>query len=388
MIVDLLIIAFAISAFFRGREIGFVQQSLSTIGFFGGLFLGAALQPQTIQLVHGQLNRSLISLVTTLGTAFLCLTIGEIIGITLKKKLPLGKLNSLDNSFGGILSVVSILIAVWLSAGVVRSLPYAGVQQQFDESKIVRNLESHLPYAPNIIASLGQLIDPNGFPQVFSGGEPTPPPVINLPSRSQLAAAVNRDRASVVKIVGRGCGGVVDGSGFVAGNGLVVTNAHVVAGISHPFVQDTNGSHSATVIWFDPDLDLAILRTNNLAGEPLVTQAAEVPAGTAAATLGYPGGGGFTANPAAVLDAFTANGRNIYGNGDVERRVYEIASDVEPGNSGGPLIAADGTVIGVVFAKSTNHNNVGYTLTMQPVIAAINRAAAQNTAVSTRSCAE
>jgi uncharacterized membrane protein required for colicin V production len=388
MIFDILIVLLVISAVFRGREVGFVQQLCSTTGFFSGLLLGAYLQPHTVSLVSGELNRSFVTLLTTLGMAFLFLTVGEYAGSKLKHRLKVGKANHVDNGFGAVLSVLTVLIAVWLGAAVIKTLPFYDLQNQVRESRIASALSKNLPYAPNVIAGIGHLIDPNGFPQVFSGGEPNPPEHINLPSSSALREAVAKDRASVVKMVGQGCGGLVDGSGFVVGDDLVVTNAHVVAGIKRQFVQDSGGMHSATVIWFDPKLDLAIVRVSNLAGDPLSLQSQRVGRNTAAAVLGYPGGGGFTANPASVLNQFTAVGRDIYGRGHSERSVYEIAADVEQGNSGGPLVAADGAVIGVVFAKSTSYNNVGYTLTMDQVIPAINQANARDSAVSTGSCAE
>ena len=388
MIIDLIIIILVVSAFFRGREIGFLRQLFSTIGFFGGLLLGATLQTYTVKLVEGTVNRSLMTLTTTIGLAFLFLAIGELVGIILKHKLEPGRLNKVDITFGGILSAVSVLIAVWLSAAIINSLPLNELQDEVNKSHIAGQLSDRLPYAPSVIASIGHLIDPNGFPQVFTDGEPNPPSHINLPSSSELIGAVNKDRASVVKIVGQGCGGLVDGSGFVVGSDMVVTNAHVVAGIKQQYVIDQNGRHTATAIWFDPNLDLAILRVANLAGQPLELDDKEVTKGTAGAVLGYPGGGGFTANPASVLNQFMASGRNIYGTGDTERSVYEIASDVEPGNSGGPLVAADGRVIGVIFARSANHENVGYALTMNQVVNAIDKATARNTPVSTARCAE
>jgi S1-C subfamily serine protease len=387
MIIDILIVLVLISAAFRGREIGFVQQLFSTIGFFGGLFLGAKLQTYTVDLASDQLTRFIITIITTLGLAFLLLVTGETVGIILKRRLRVGQfINRVDNEFGAVLSVISVLIAAWLLIAVMQSLPYPGIQQAIRDSHIATTINRRFPYAPNIIAGVGHLIDPNGFPQVFAGGEPNPPAHINIPSTSQLLAAVNKDRASVVKVTGEGCGGIVDGSGFVVGDDMVVTNAHVVAGISHEYVIDSNGNHSATAIWFDPDLDVAVLRVPNLAGDPLQLSTSIVGTGTPAVVLGYPGGGGFTANAASVLEHLTAIGRNIYGKGSTERSVYEIGADVEPGNSGGPLVSADGRVIGVIFARSTSYNRVGYALTTGQVVNAVNQASAQDHVVTTGSC--
>ena len=386
--IDILIILFLISALFRGREIGFIQQLCSTVGFFGGLLAGALLEPHTVQLVHGPVARSFVTLGTTLGSAFILLAVGEYVGVILKHKLQGWRINSADNAMGSVLSGISVLIAVWLGAAVLLRVPYPSLQHNIRDSRIIGALNKSLPDAPGIIASLGHLIDPNGFPDVFIGSEPIPPDTINLPSSSALAAAVSKDKASVVRIEGRGCGGIVEGSGFVVGENLVATNAHVVAGITRPVVQDSKGDHTATPVWFDPNLDFAVLRVSNLAGEPLVTSAARVPRNTAVAVLGYPGGGGFTAEPASVLDRFTASGRNIYNQGSTEREIYEVAADIIPGNSGGPLVTADGTVVGVIFAQSTTYNHVGYALTTNQPLQEINQAAAQNHAVSTGSCAQ
>jgi S1-C subfamily serine protease len=387
-VIDILIIIFLISALFRGREIGFVQQLCSTVGFFAGLLLGAALEPYTVRLAHSAMSRTFITLGTTLGCAFILLVLGEYFGATLKHKVQAKRINSADNFLGSMLSVASFLVTVWLGAAILAGIPYPGLQSSIKQSRVISTLTHNLPAAPGIISRFGHLIDPNGFPDVFIGSEPNPPDKINLPPSSALAAAVNKDKASVVKVEGQGCGGIVEGSGFVVGNNLIATNAHVVAGISRPYVQDATGTHSAVPVWFDPNLDFAVLRVSNLAGSPLVVSGSIVSNNTPAAVMGYPGGGGFDAEPASVLDEFTAVGRNIYNSGHTERDVYEIAADIIPGNSGGPLVAEDGTVVGVIFAQSTSYNHVGYALTTTQVRGEINQAAAQNQAVSTGSCAE
>lgn len=387
-IIDVLIILFMASAYMRGRELGFVRQFFSSVGFFAGLFVGALLQPHTVQLVHTALSKSVVTLITTLGCAFLLLAVGEIVGIMLKGKFWRWNINKLDNAFGAILGAISVLLIVWLSSAILENFPSPGLRTALKNSAILRVLNKKLPGAPTVVANLGHLIDPNGFPDVFSGIEPGPPKNVPQPSLGEMQSAVNKDRMSVVKIEGRGCGGIVEGSGFVVGSDLVATNAHVIAGITSPRVLDTNGSHSVQVLWFDPDLDFAVLRVSGLAGAPLVFNTDNQPRGTPAAVLGFPGGGSFIADPAAILDQFTANGRNIYNRGNTDRDVYEISADVIPGNSGGPLIDKEGSVIGVIFAQSTSYAHVGYALSSSQVIPEINQARAQNRVVGTGSCAE
>ena len=387
-LIDVLVVVLLLGAIFRGIEEGFVHQLFSTAGFFAGLLLGAMLEPHVVGFVHTSLARLAVTLATTLGCAFLFLFFGELAGVLIKHKLASRyTLNKADNTLGAVLASIAILALVWLSASVASSLPYPSLQTEVRGSAIVGLLNRGLPPAPNIIADIGHLIAPNGFPNVFIGSEPAPIPV-KLPTPEVIAAAVQKDRASVVKIEGDGCGGIVAGSGFVVGSNLVATNAHVVAGIAEPFVIDASGTHHATVIWFDPDLDFAVLRVNGLAGQPLYFNVNSADRGTPAGVLGYPGGGAFQADSAAILDEFTAIGRNIYNGGRTTRDVYSIQANVVPGNSGGPLVDTDGDVIGVVFATSTTYNNVGYALSLQKIIGEINEARTTNRAVSTGTCAE
>jgi S1-C subfamily serine protease len=389
MILDVLIIIFGLLALFRGRDTGFVRQVFSTIGFFGGLFIGVLLEPYSINLVHTATARGVITIVTLLGSALLFLTLGEYLGLRLKHRLLVVKvINTYDNFLGALLGVASLLFSLWLTSAVIIALPYPQAQAALRSSEIIAFLNHELPSAPNIIASLGRLVDPNGYPQVFIGSEPIPRGNVNLPSLGGLLPAVNRDKDSIVKVAGTGCGGIVEGSGFVVSPGMIATNAHVVAGIRHPFVQDSNGNHSATVVSFDPSLDLAVLRVTNLAGSALKISHQTARTGTAAAVVGYPGGGAFNAGPAAVLDNFTASGRDIYGKGTTDREVYEIQAQVIPGNSGGPLINKSGEVIGVVFAESTSYKHVGYALLTPAVITEIGHAVSNNQPTSTGTCAE
>lgn len=385
---DALIVLGAIGVFYRGTKIGLVRQLCSTAGFFIGLILGAWIGPAIVRHIQGTDARAVAAVFITLGCAFLLLTVGEYIGINIKYKALPKSMQSTDNGFGGLISVISMLIGIWLVSAIIAASPsMPGLQTAIRSSAIINKLDRSLPPAPNVVAKLSHLIDPNGFPDVFIGNEPVPQTPINLPSLGSLADAVKTDRASVVRIKGQGCGGIVSGSGFVVRQGLIATNAHVVAGIRHPYVQDASGSHPATAIWFDPNLDFALLRAD-VSDRSLDLSGSKAPRGTPAAVLGYPGGGNFSAKPAAVMEELEAAGRNIYGTGHTLRDVYEIQADVVPGNSGGPLVAKDGRVIGIVFAASTDYNHVGYSLTTDRLNNAIDQATSRDQAVGTGACAE
>jgi S1-C subfamily serine protease len=386
--IDVVIIILCISAIFRGHEIGLIQQLFSAVGFIGGLFIGAALEPHTVAWAHTPNSRLFITLITTVGSGLLLLLVGEYIGAYFKHKVQHTKHgNGVDQTFGAVISIVTVLVTAWLSAAVVSALPPSSLQTSVKDSLIISDLTRKLPAAPSLVADLGRLIDPNGFPQVFTGNEPSPRSA-KQPDLGSFNSAVAKDKASVVKLEGLGCGGVVEGSGFIVTNDLVITNAHVVAGVKKPYVVDSNGQHSATAVWFDPNLDLAVMRVSGLVANPLVIDTGHIDRNTGGVIMGYPGGGGFNAGTAVVLDQFTADGRNIYGNGNTERDVYELSAHIIPGNSGGPLVDEAGDVIGLVFAESTTYKDVGYALSTPQIVSALKQAEAQNRTVGTGSCAE
>lgn len=387
---DFFILLFLISALIRGIEVGFVRQICSTVGFFIGLFGGAWLESHFIGRFGTTDSRAVFALLVTLLCAVLLMLVGEYVGLRLKYKISEGRItDKADRILGSALAAVTLLLGVWLGTSIFRNLPSDGWERQVRESRIVAALNDHLPSAPALLTKLGHLIDPNGFPEVFTGLERSVDPNTPLPNMGQLTAAIQKDRESVVKIEGEGCGGIVQGTGFVVGDDEVVTNAHVIAGVQNPYVIDTAGQHSTTVVWFDPDLDLAILRADGkLAGKALPLNPNDVEKGTAAAIVGYPGGANFTAKPATVIESFIAVGRNIYNHGKTERKVYSLKGTVEQGNSGGPIITKDGNVIGVIFAKSTSYDQVGYALTTDQITGAIAQAELRTTYVDTSSCVQ
>lgn len=387
MILDIFIVIMAVSAIFRGRDTGFVRQVFSTVGFFGGLLLGSFFGRYTTAFASDSAGQATIALVTVITTALLCLVAAEHIGSRVKHKVLAHKLNEVDRLFGSVLGVASILLTVWFMAGVAASLPFQQLQTMIDQSRIVALLNKTLPSTPKLINHIGQLVDPNGFPQVFVGDEPNPKSVA-LPDLGDLQHAVVTAQPSVVKVEGQGCGGIVEGSGFVVAKNYIATNAHVIAGIKKPTVRDANGKHNAVPVLFDPNLDFAILHVPGLNGTPLTLSTQRSTAGTAAVVLGYPGGGAFNAGPAAVLDSFAASGKNIYGKKTTTRDVYEVRADVIPGNSGGPLVGKDGSVIGVIFAESTTYDHVGYALTAAEVQPEINKGLAASSRVYTSTCTE
>lgn len=382
---DILICLLLVLAVFRGYQVGFLQTVFSSAGFIGGLLLGSIFAKQLAPHFSGALTKLVVIIVVELALAFTLAILGEVAGLQLSAHVAKWKLGKANQALGSFLEVLFSLAAVWLIASALVNVQAANIGHNVKRSFIIQKLDSLMPNPPDVLAELEKIISPNGFPNVFLGLEPQHTTI--SPSNSVDNQAVLNDEKSVVKIQGVGCGGIVSGSGFVVANGIVVTNAHVVAGITRPQVVDQSSTHHATVIWFDPNMDIAVLRVSNL-NDPALTLATQtLPNSDAAAILGYPGGGALTANNAVVIDHIAAAGRNIYNQGITFRNIYELQTDIEPGDSGGPLLAPDGSVAGVVFSKSLSQNNVGYALLIDQIKPLIEHAEQQNIPVSTGTCA-
>lgn len=385
--IDIIIVLLVIGSIWRGYQIGFIRQLSSTIGFIVGLYPGSILASAAMAHVSGP-GRPLVGLSVLLSVCFVFMTLGEIIAFKIKYGVQNDAIQHVDNGLGSVISVITILFGVWLASALFQLAPASSLQTSIKDSHIIGSLSSRLPPASQILSSLNKLIDPNGSPQVFAGREPSPSAVYALPSAQANASMLERVKPSVVKIEGLGCGGIVDGSGWVLSPDHVVTNAHVVAGVRNPKVTDGGGTHNTSVVMFDPNNDLAVLKTSGLAGKPLATDSRIAQNGTQVFALGYPGGGPYVEQPGAVLDEFTALGQDIYGSSRTTRSVYSLQTDIVPGNSGGPVVDTTGHVRGVVFATSTTYNNVGYALTIKQIATQLNQAATATNVVSTGRCSE
>ena len=385
-LLDLILLVVIAGYALRGFATGFFRQGGALGGFVLGLGLGSWLAPVTVRLADSTGGKALVALITVLAVAAAVGSAGEYLGSWLAgitKKLHIAVV---DEAAGAVLSAVSVLVVAWVLASIFARLPYTRLTTQIQNSVILAALDRDLPPVPDVVARVESIVAPSGFPRVFAGIEPTPGPPVTAPTSAAVAAAAAAGAASTVKIQSVGCGGLVDGSGFVIAPNLIATNAHVVAGTSHTIVIDGRGEHVATVVSFDPNLDFAVLRTTDITDPTLPLSSSEFPRGTVGAVLGYPGGGNFDVEPAAILYEQTAIGRNIYDQALVHRQIYAIQAVVRPGNSGGPLITSDGTVIGVVFAASTTNNDLGYALTSAEVKSEA-VAASSSGRVGTGSCA-
>ena len=333
-----------------------------------------------------------MALVVLVGAGTIVSGLGRLLGAHSGRFLHRVRLGPVDSAFGAVVAVVVALVVAWLMATLVQASQFTALDRSVQQSRIVRALDATLPPIPTVFARIERFLAHSGFPVVFAGLPPQTAAPVTLPTDASARAAVLRAEGSTVQVEGAGCGVIQEGSGFVVAPGLVVTNAHVVAGIPAPSVIDSTGRHPATAALFDPELDIAVLRVPGLDDPALAVQSTVVARGTTGVVMGYPGGGPLTARKAGVAAPFDAVGLDIYGNSQTTREIYELDAVVQPGNSGGPLVAsgdpniANGTVIGVVFARSTTNTDVGYALAMPAVMADVARAQAARATVGTGAC--
>jgi S1-C subfamily serine protease len=380
---DWLILLFALSMGFWGYQQGLIVGLLSLTGFAVGAFLGSRLGPAL--LPDG--SESPYAPATALAGAFL---IGGIVAVSMegiaygaRRRLlgPAGRRPgiAIAEATGGALLLIALALGLaWLFGAVALNAPGAkGLRQAVQRSAILRTLNDTFPPSSSLLNALNRI-----DPRVTISG---PTPNVGAPD-SKIAAdpEVRAAGQSVVRVLGTACGLGVEGSGWIVAPGLVVTNAHVVAGESDTTVTapDSGMRFDASAVHYEPRNDLAILRVTGLPGAAL-SFAPQVRSGTAGALLGYPENGPFTIAPARVGGTGPVVTQDSYGNGPVTRELTSLRGEVRSGNSGGPVVDGDGKVMGTVFAATTHGRPGGYAVPNAVVSAALTSVGAE---VSTGPC--
>jgi hypothetical protein len=348
--VDLIIAVFAVAFAVIGYERGLVASALPLAGFVLGAVLGGRLGPALLAQGGESPYAPLITVVCGLliGTAFAVLMEGVAEAVR-ARVLPRGIVLRRIDGVGGALLLGGLgLLLAWAFGAAALNVPGPGerdLRDELQQSKILGTLNDVLPPSGPIL-NLLRHIDP--VPAVTGPEAKVGPPEPAIARDPE----VRRAGASVVKVLGSACGLGIEGSGWVAGRDLVVTNAHVVAGEDSTTVTTRTGTElSATAVHYDPHDDLAILHVNGLGLRPLGL-ASEDSSGTAGAVLGYPENGPFHVAPARIGTTETVISQDSYGRGPVQRRMTPFRGQVRSGNSGGPVVDGSGRVLTTVFASA------------------------------------
>jgi S1-C subfamily serine protease len=385
-LLDVALIVLAGLALYSGYRRGAVLQVLTFGGMLIGLLIGALVAPQVAALFTDPTAQSVVALVTFLAFAALGDVGGWMIGARLRLVTRRSRLATVDAAGGSVVAIIALLLATWFVALNLVGGPWPPLSREIRGSAIVRALDGTLPEPPSVLGKVRQFLDSVGFPEVFAGLPPAPGGSVKPPTNAQAKRAFKTASGSTMKVVGEACGRIQEGSSFVVAPGYLVTNAHVVAGVRSPQVQTENGqSVPATVVLFDPKLDVAVLHAAHTP-QPLRIDGQEVGSDALGAVVGYPGGGDLRGVKAANRRVLHAVGRDIYGNGNVVRDIYELQAIVRPGNSGGPFVLVNGQVAGLVFAASTTDPDVGYAITSTEIQPDVRQGVGVTGAVSTGGC--
>jgi S1-C subfamily serine protease len=387
-IIDLIILVALVFAVASGYRRGFWLSLAQYAGLVLGVVIGAALAPVLMDVLNisDSTVRSLMAVLVLVVLGAIGSSVGYWVGEPIRLRLLAHPESGRIDSFAGaVFSALALLSVSWFLGLSLARVPTPQVASAIQRSAILRTLDSVFPRPPAFLARVETIIAGVNFPAAFSGLEPVAPSQLPLPA-SVNTPGIQAAASETLKIRGLGCGGIVFGSGFPVGPGMVLTNAHVVAGTQGTTVVNPTGrSLAARVIVFDPERDVAILYVPRLALVPLSQASAHQ--GTQGAAIGYPGGGPEQVKPAVVNGQVKAEGRDIYGQNLVVRSIWIMQAEVQPGNSGGPLVDLDGNVVGVIFAASTSQPGQAYALTDAEVQADIDKAQGRTDAVPIGPCA-
>jgi S1-C subfamily serine protease len=369
---DIAVLAVALIAAISGWRSGALGSLLSFVGVLLGAVAGVLLAPHIVAQISAPRAKLFAALFLILGLVVVGEVAGVVLGRAVRGAIHSRTIRFFDSLVGVAVQLVVVLIASWLLATpLTSSSDQPSLAAAVRGSRVLAQVNGVAPpWLKTVPKRLSSLLDTSGLPQVLEPFSRTPVVAVAAPdaalSNNPVVAATE---PSVVKIraIAPGCQKVLEGSGFVLSPDRVMTNAHVVAGANAVTVEASGNPYDATVVSYDPTVDIAILAVPNLPPGPLAFAAASVASGTDALVMGYPGGGSFAATPARVREIIHLSGPDIYRNATVNRDVYTIRATVEQGNSGGPLVDMNGQVLGVVFGAAVDDNDTGFVLTAQEV---------------------
>lgn len=383
-LVDVVLIALVLLFALSGFRQGLLVSATSIVGFLGGAVLGAQLSGPVADRIDGSsVTRVFAALVVVLAGALLGQILAGALGRALRSRVTWEPAKIVDSVAGAVVSSAAVLLVAWMVASPLASSPFPQVASQVRQSALVQAVDQAIPDEVRAVYdSLRDAIDRRGLPDVLDPLTPTQVRDVPAPDQALLSSPVVASvQGSVVKISGiaPSCSRQIDGSGFVYAPERVMTNAHVLAGVADPVVLAEGEEYDATPVYVDEEIDVAVLAVPGLPQVPLTFSPQPAETGDDAIIMGYPGGGPFYVGPARVRDRGEISGPDFRNTQTVLRDVYALYGIVRAGNSGGPLFATDGTVLGVVFASAIDDPNTGYALTAQQVAAA---ARTGNTAVA------
>lgn len=380
------VLAYAVSGYWQG----FISGAFATAGLLlGGLVSVLWLVPQLLGDADPSLWVSLGALFVVLLSASFGQALLQYVGTRIRDRITWQPVRAVDAAGGAALSAAAVLVVAWTLGVAVSGSALPGVSPQVRSSTVLAEVDRVMPErADNALRAFNEVVGSSFFPRYL---EPfAPERIVEVgppPARIARDPEVRAAQRSVLKIRGENsCGRGVEGTGFLYSPNRIMTNAHVVAGVGEPDILVDDVEVPARVVLYDPDLDVAVLAVEDL-GRPFLRFDRTGESRQSAAVLGYPNDGPYDVQAARIRGEQRLRSPDIYGRGTVVREVFSLRSLVRPGNSGGPLLSADGDVLGVIFAASVTDRNTGYALTADQVSERAGQGITNSAAVGTGDCA-
>lgn len=396
-VLDLILLGLVVLFGISGYRQGFIVGMLSFVGFVGGAVLGIMIAPPIAgAVVDGPVQQALLAILI----AFVAATLGQLgassLGAVLRNRVTWDSARIMDAVGGTAVSVVSLLLVAWFLGTLVAVSPFTPLSKQVNGSQVLKAVDGVMPnQAESWFSSFKRFVGNTDFPQVFGGLGGEPLVEVRAPDPAVLSTpALKVAQRSIVKVVGTApqCERRIEGTGFVYAPERVMTNAHVVAGVrgSSTVISVTGKTRAlGRVVLYDPRRDLAVIYVPGLKATPLKFNAS-ARTNDEAIVAGFPKGHpSFTTVAARIRAKQNARGPDIYHSGQVTREIYAIRGKVEAGNSGGPLLATNGTVYGVIFAAAVDvKEDTGYALTAEEAVIDAREGQNATQPVSTESCTD
>ncbi len=388
LILDIILLLLLVAALVRGYRTGLLASLAAVVGIAAGGVAAYLVVPIVGSWVPDPQWRTAATLGAALLLVLVGLSLGESVGGSIRRGTRKSKLRVVDRTLGAVTTTVATALVISLIAFSIGSIGVPFLAPALSSSNVVRTIDAVTPKSvQTYLAQVRSSVIQDGLPQIVEAFTGTPPEVPDVDTSTPALAAAAE---SVARITGNAyaCGQNQSGTGFVVAPDRVVTNAHVVAGVTEPIVQLPDGNaYPGEVVYFDPVDDLAVISVTDISA-PALPLTANLDAGAKAVSHGYPFGGPFHTRPAEVISRGPVGVADIYGQNPTPRQVYTLAAAVEHGESGGPLLTEAGQVAGVIFAKSEDTANVGYALAMEEVQPVVEQAAALSTPVSSGACVQ
>ncbi|MFE0550169.1 MarP family serine protease [Streptomyces pilosus] len=396
-VLDILLLLAAVWFAVVGYRQGFVVGILSVIGFLGGGVAAVYVLPVIWDALTDDAEVGTTAAVVAVVVVIVCASVGQALtthlGNKLRRYISWSPARALDATGGALVNVVAMLLVAWLVGSALAGTTLTTLGKEVRGSTVLLGVSRVLPdRADTWFADFSSVLAQNGFPQVFSPFANEPINDVRPPDPALVNSPVaTRAQRSIVKVMGtaESCGKVLEGTGFVFAARRVMTNAHVVGGVDEPTVQigGEGRKYDAKVVLYDWERDIAVLDVPDMKAPALKFASGDASSGDGAIVAGFPENGAYDVRAARVRGRITANGADIYHRGTVRRDVYSLFANVRQGNSGGPLLSTDGTVYGVVFAKSRDNAETGYALTVDEIQQNISEGRTANREVDSDKCA-